>query len=102
MAQVRFSTSVSPSTIGRDEMAQLKLTVENAGEVQRIDPPSLKNGFDRQRPQPGKRYEHGERAGEPLYRVNLSSGPNQPAVYHFRPQAKADGAEYKSNAVTVK
>ena len=103
MAQVRFSASVSPSTIGRDEMAQLKLTVENAGEVQRIDPPSLKN-------------------------FTIVSGPNQESgmsmvngqvnryialTYIIRPKstgsfiipsagAKADGAEYKSNAVTVK
>ena len=103
MAQVRFSASISPSTIGRDEMAQLKLTVENAGEVQRIDPPSLKN-------------------------FTIVSGPNQESgmsmvngqvnryialTYIIRPKstgsfiippagAKADGAEYKSNAVTVK
>jgi len=103
MAQVRFSASVSPSTIGLDEMAQLKLTVENAGEVQRIDPPSLKN-------------------------FTIVSGPNQESgmsmvngqvnryialTYIIRPKstgsfiipsagAKADGAEYKSNAVTVK
>lgn len=42
-AQVRFTASISPSEIGKDEYAQLKLIVENAKEVQQINPPNLKD-----------------------------------------------------------
>lgn len=102
-AQVRFSTSIAPSVIGKNEFAQLKLTVENAGEVQQIEPPVLKN-------------------------FTVVSGPNQESgmsmvngnvkkyialSYIIKPNgigdfiipaatAKADGAIYKSNAVTIR
>ena len=42
-AQVKFTASITPAVIGRDEYAQLKLMVENANEVQQIVPPSLKD-----------------------------------------------------------
>ena len=42
-AQVKFSASITPAEIGRDEYTQLKLMVENANEVQQIVPPSLKD-----------------------------------------------------------
>lgn len=103
LSQVRFFASISPSVIGKDEYAQLKLTVENAQEVQAIDPPRLKN-------------------------LTLVSGPNQESgmsmvngnvnrylslSYIIKPQktgsffipptrVKADGAEYLSNSVTLK
>ncbi len=102
-AQVKFSASISPSEIGKDEFTQLKLMVENAAEVQQINPPQLTN-------------------------FTIVSGPNQESgmtmingnvkkyialSYVIRPKgvgtfsippamAKADGKEYKSNAVTLK
>ena len=42
-AQVKFTAKFSPNTIGTEETAELKLLVENAGTVQSIKPPSLKD-----------------------------------------------------------
>ncbi len=41
--QVRFTASVSPSQISKDEYAQLRLTIENAQDVDRVAPPALKD-----------------------------------------------------------
>lgn len=41
--QVRFTASVSPAQISKDEYAQLRLTIENAQNVDRVAPPVLKN-----------------------------------------------------------
>lgn len=41
MGQVRFTASVNPAQIAKDEYAELKFSVENAGEVQKIQPPAL-------------------------------------------------------------
>lgn len=42
-AQVKFTAKFTPTTIGTEETAELKLLVENAGTVQSIKPPSLKD-----------------------------------------------------------
>ncbi len=42
-AQVKFSATISPAVIGKNEYAQLKLMVENASEIQQIVPPNLKD-----------------------------------------------------------
>lgn len=42
-AQPKFTATITPAEIGKDEYAQLKLTVENAKEVQQIVPPKLNN-----------------------------------------------------------
>lgn len=42
-AQVKFTAKFTPNTIGTEETAELKLLVENAGNVQNITPPSLKD-----------------------------------------------------------
>ena len=102
MAQVKFSATVSSPQISKNEFVQLRLTVENAKEVQQITPPDLKNFI-------------------------LISGPNQESgmtsingdvkqyialTYMLKPKrpgnftipsanAKADGKEYRSNTVTI-
>jgi hypothetical protein len=101
-AQVKFSASLTPAEIGRDEYTQLKLMVENANEVQQITPPDLRN-------------------------FTLISGPNQESgmtmingavkkyialSFILKPKttgnfsigaatAKADGSDYKSNPVKL-
>ncbi len=42
-AQVKFSANLSPTQISKDEYTQLRLIVENAREVQEINPPVLNN-----------------------------------------------------------
>jgi hypothetical protein len=41
--QVKFTASVSPAQISKDEYAQLRLTIENAQDVDRVAPPALKD-----------------------------------------------------------
>ena len=102
-AQVHFSVNVTPSVIGKDELAQLKLTVENAREVQRIDPPALKNFTIVSGPS--------QESGMSMVNGNVNRyislsyiiKPKTTGNFFIPPStAKADGAEYKSNAVSLK
>lgn len=43
MGQARFSATVTPREIGKDEYTQLRLIVENAADVREIIPPSLRD-----------------------------------------------------------
>lgn len=102
-AQVKFSASVNPAQIGKDEYTQLKLTVENAKEVQQINPPSLKDFIILSGPNQesgmsmvngnGKRY------------IALSYVLKPRGVGNFSipsASATADGANYSSNPVDIK
>jgi oxygen tolerance protein BatD len=42
-AQTKFTATIDPGTIGKDETAQLQFTVENGSQVESIDPPELKD-----------------------------------------------------------
>ena len=42
-AQAKFSAKISPASIGKNETAELRLIVENARQVEQINPPSLKD-----------------------------------------------------------
>jgi len=102
LAQVGFTATISPGTIGKNETAELKLMVDNARQVDQIVPPSFKD-------------------------FNVLSGPNQESgmesingvtrqymgiTYLLKPKstgkftlgiaiAKADGKTLKSNLVTL-
>lgn len=102
-AQVRFSASITPSVIGKNEYAQLKLTVENAGEVQQIDPPQLKNftvvGGPNQ--ESGMSMVNGN--VKKYIALSYILKPAGTGNFLIPPAtAKADGATYRSNAVTIK
>ena len=102
-AQVRFSASITPNTIGKNEYAQLKFTVENAGEVQQIDPPRLKDFTIIGGPS--------QESGMSMVNGNVKKyialsyiiRPKSTGKFVIPPAtARADGAAYKSNAVSVK
>lgn len=102
-AQVRFSASIAPNTIGKNEYAQLKFTVENAEEVQQIDPPRLKDFTIIGGPS--------QESGMSMVNGNVKKyialsyiiRPKGAGTFVIPPAtAKADGAVYKSNAVSVK
>ena len=101
-AQVKFTASVSPSEIGKDEYTQLKLMVENAQEVQQIVPPNLKD-FD---VLSGPNQESGMTSINGVVKkyiaVNFVIKPK--AVGRFilsAAMAKADGVYLKSNPVSL-
>ncbi len=102
LAQVGFTATISPGTIGKNETAELRLMVDNARQVDQIVPPSFKD-------------------------FNVLSGPNQESgmesingvtrqymgiSYLLKPKstgkftigsaiAKADGKTLKSNTVNL-
>ncbi len=102
-AQVRFSASIAPNTIGKSEYAQLKFTVENAEEVQQIDPPRLKDftiiGGPSQ--ESGMSMVNGN--VKRFIAISYIIRPKGTGTFLIPPAtAKADGAAYKSNAVSIK
>ncbi len=102
-AQVKFSASVNPAQIGKDEYAQLKLTVENAREVQQINPPSLKDFIIIS----GPNQESGMSMvnGNVKRYIALSYVLKPKGVGNFSipsALATADGTNYRSNPVDVK
>ncbi|MEP7254488.1 MAG: BatD family protein [Ferruginibacter sp.] len=102
-AQVKFSASITPSQIGKDEFAQLKLTVENAREVQQINPPQLKDFVIVSGPN--------QESGMSVVNGNVNKyialsyiiKPKGVGSFSIPPaMAKADGVDYKSNRVDIK
>ncbi|MBK7121666.1 MAG: protein BatD [Chitinophagaceae bacterium] len=102
-AQVKFTASISPKEIGRDEYAQLKLVVENAHEVQQIVPPNLNkfNIISGPNQESGMTMNNG--VVKKYIALNFIIKPKRTGVFTIPPAlAKADGGDYKSNSVTVK
>lgn len=102
-AQVKFSASITPAEIGRDEYAQLKLMIENANEVQQIVPPSLNNFIIIS----GPNRESGMTMINGVVKkyIALSFVLKPKATGNFTiagALAKADAGDYKSNAVKLK
>ena len=102
-AQVRFSASITPAEIGKDEYAQLKLMVENAIEVQQIVPPNLKDFVIIS----GPNQESGMTMINGVVKkyIALSFVLKPKATGNFTiagALAKADAGDYKSNAVKLK
>ncbi len=102
-AQVKFSATVSPAEIGKNEYTQLKLMVENAIEVEQIQPPPLKNFIILSGPN--------QESGMSMVNGNVKKyialtyviSPKRVGSFIIPPAlAKADGKDYKSNAVTLK
>ena len=101
--QVRFSASISPAVVGKDEYAQLKLMVENAKDLQQIDPPELKNfiivGGPNQ--ESGMSMVNGD--VKKYFALNYILKPIATGNFSIPPAlAKADGVYYKSNPVSIK
>lgn len=102
MAQVKFSASVSAALISKNEFVQLKLTVENAQQVQQITPPALNNFSVVSGPnqESGMTMINGD--VKQYIAVSYILKPNGPGSFVIASAiAKADGREYKSNKVTV-
>lgn len=99
-AQVRFSATISPSQINKDEYAQLQFTVENANDVQQITAPALKDFI----------VVSGPNQMNGMSSINGSVTRYTAITYMIKPKAagnftiapgtaKADGKEFKSNTV---
>jgi len=103
LAQVKFTAKISPAIIGKDETAELKLLVENATDVQQINPPALDNFIIVS----GPNQESG------MESINGNTTQYTGITFILRPKSKgdftiasttasADGKILKSNAVKIK
>ncbi|MEP7236699.1 MAG: BatD family protein [Ferruginibacter sp.] len=102
-AQVKFSASISPSEIGKDEYAQLKLVVENANEIQQIVPPNLRDFIIISGPNQESGMTMINGAVKKYFALNFVLKPKAIGVFTIPAAlAKADGGDYKSNAVSLR
>jgi type II secretory pathway pseudopilin PulG len=102
VAQVKFSASVSSARISKNEYVQLKLTVENAKEVEHITPPIFKNFIVVSGPnqESGMSMINGD--VKQFIALSYILKPRSAGNFTIAPAtAKADGKELKSNPVTV-
>jgi len=102
IGQVKFSASVSSPQISKNEFVQLRLTIENAKEVQQITPPVFKNFVVISGPnqESGMTMVNGN--VKQYISLNYILKPKSSGNFTIAPaMAKADGKEIKSNAVAV-
>jgi len=102
-AQVKFTASINPAQIGRNEYAQLRLIVENARDVQEIIPPKL-NGFiivSGPNQESGMSMVNGN--VKKYIALSYVIKPKRVGNFSIPPaSARADGVAYKSNPVAIK
>lgn len=102
-AQVKFSASITPAEIGKDEYTQLKLVVENANEVQQIVPPSLRDFIIISGPNQESGMTMINGVVKKYIALSFILKPKAPGNFTIPgATAKADAGDYKSNAVKVK
>ena len=102
MAQVKFTASISSSQINKNDFVQLKLTVENAKEVQQITPPNLKNFIVVSGPnqESGMTMVNGD--VKKYISLNFVLKPKMAGNFTIASAtANADGKELKSNTVAL-
>lgn len=102
-AQVKFTASISPSEIGKDDYAEFKLVVENAKEVQQIIPPVLKDFIIVS----GPNQESGMTMINGVVKKYIALGfvlkPRTVGSFIIpAASAKTDAGDYKSNPVKLK
>ncbi len=102
-AQVKFSATISPATLGKDEVAELKLMVENAGNVEQITPPGFSNFIVISGPNQESGMESINGSVRRYTGLTYLLKPKATGEYTIRAAtARADGKTYTSNTVTVK
>jgi hypothetical protein len=102
-AQVKFTAKISPGTIGKDETAELKLLVENAAEVQNINPPPLDKFIIVSGPNQESGMESINGNTSQYTGITFILKPKTKGDFTIAPAtASADGKILKSNAVKIK
>lgn len=102
-AQVKFSATISPSEIGKDEYVELKLMVENAKEVQQIVPPGLKDFIIVSGPNQESGMTMINGVVKKYIALNFILKPKAVGSFTIGSAlAKADAGNYKSNPVKLK
>lgn len=101
-AQLSFTATISPGTIGKNETAELKLMVENARQVEEITPPSFKNFIVVGGPNQESGMESINGTTRQYIGLTYILKPKGKGKFTFEPAiAKADGKTIKSNRVSL-
>ena len=102
-AQLKFTATITPAEIGKDEYAQLKLIVENANEVQQIVPPNLSNFIIVSGPNQESGMTMNNNTVKKYIALSFVIKPKTTGNFTIPPSlAKADGIDLKSNSVKIK
>lgn len=102
-AQVKFTASLTPTEIGKDEYTQLKLMIENANEVQQIVPPDLRNFIVVSGPNQESGMSAINGAVKKYFALTFVLKPKTTGSFTIMPaKAKADNVDYRSNPVKLK
>ncbi len=102
-AQIKFSASLTPTEIGKDEYTQLKLMVENANEVQQIVPPNLRNFNIISGPNQESGMTMVNGVVKKYIALSFILKPKATGSFTIMPaKAKADAGDYTSNPVKLK
>lgn len=102
LAQIKFTATVSPASIGKNETAELRLMVENARQVDQIIPP-LMNDFDVVGgPNQESGYQNNNGVTKQFIGITFIIRPKTAGQFTLAPAtANADGKTLKSNAVKI-
>jgi hypothetical protein len=102
-AQVKFTATVPNAQIGKDELLQLRLVVENAETIEEINAPSFLNFTVVSGPNQESGMSNVNGAISRYVALNYILKPTRPGTFTIPPaSAKADGKKINSNSVTVK
>lgn len=102
-AQIKFSASLTPEEIGKDEYTQLKLMVENANEVQQIVPPNLKDFIIVSGPNQESGMTMINGVVKKYIALSFILKPKAAGNFTIMPaKARADAGNYTSNPVKLK
>lgn len=101
-AQARFTATISPSKIGKNETAELRLIIENARQVEQIIPPSLKDFVILSGPNQESGMENNNGVTKQYIGITYQLQPRAKGNFSIEPAiAKADGKILKANRVTL-
>lgn len=101
-AQTRFTATISPATIGKNETAELRLMIENARQVDQVIPPSLKDFIVVSGPNQESGMENNNGVTKQYIGYTYQLQPRSKGTFSIAPAtAKADGKILKTNRVTL-
>jgi hypothetical protein len=101
-AQARFTATISPSSIGKNETAELRLMVENARQVEQIIPPSLKDFVIISGPNQESGMENNNGVTKQYIGITYQLQPKAKGNFTIgAASAAVDGKNITSNKVTI-
>lgn len=102
LAQARFTATINPSSIGKNETAELRLMIENTGQVEQLVLPSLKDFIVVSGPNQESGIQNNNGVTKQYIGVSYQLRPKQKGNFTIGPASvKADGKILKTNAVTI-